>query len=173
MLGLANVSSLMLAALLAGGATAVPQEGGATATPETVSAEAPALDAQTPPTSEELELQRWKLRVLQHPYDLATFYRAGGSRGLYEPSGAPSLSSFYRAETSSARPYWHWRLAPVPRFRGYPPPVLLGPALGEMDLDGPRAFPYDEESEDLALEPGFQPSASTAERPHADSKREP
>jgi len=69
-------------------------------------------EAQTPsrPASEEQTAPRHSIRVLQNPYDLASFYRAGGSApggwaGLADDP-AYAIAGFYRQGNRSSRYGW-------------------------------------------------------------------
>jgi hypothetical protein len=51
---------------------------------------------------------RHKIRVLQHPYDIASFYRSSQGSGFYEEAaGRYPIASFYRSrQTSPYGQFW-------------------------------------------------------------------
>jgi hypothetical protein len=181
MLGLASASMLLMAGMLAGGPPAARQgespdrDQALVAEPSADQGDEAAAETSEPISDEELAREeRWELRVLMSPYDLASFYRAGGSRGLYGATPAGSLSSFYRAAPSGPT---YWRVAPgrfalrarrEPRTRfDIQEEEQLAP-YGELGLR-----PYSSEPAGLAPDaPSSHPRASKARRPAADSNRE-
>jgi hypothetical protein len=90
----------LVALLLAGGLAA-----------QEVSKEESADDSTQPRTR--------KIRVLQHPYDLASFYRASDGSGYgygFQATGRYPIASYYRSSPSSeSAGYWRaqtWRRSP-------------------------------------------------------------
>lgn len=77
----------------------------------------PADDAA--PAVHEPEDTRPQIRVLEHPYDLASFYRAGGPRfGLYERASARyPLASYYRGAINPRGYSRFWTRGYAPRHR--------------------------------------------------------
>jgi hypothetical protein len=182
MLGFASASMLLVAGMLAGGPPAAKQ-GESPDRDQAVTAEASAdqgdeaaAEVSEPLSDEDLAREeRWELRVLMSPYDLASFYRSGGSRGLYGATPSGSLSSFYRAAPSGRPAYW--RVVPGEfALRG-----RRGPGSGFDIQDEEQLAPYGElglrpySSEPAGLgpdDPSSHPRASKARRPVDDSNRE-
>lgn len=183
MLGFASASMLLMAGMLAGGPPADRQ--GASPDRDQAVIDQPssadhgdeaAAEADDAVSDEDVAREeRWELRVLMSPYDLASFYRSGGSRGLYGSTPAGSLSSFYRAAPSG--PPTYWRVAPgefALRARRGPGSRFdieedeqLAP-YGELGLR-----PYSSGPAGLAPDkPSSHPRASKARRPVDDSNRE-
>jgi hypothetical protein len=73
-----------------------------------------------------------KIRVLQHPYDLASFYRSQQDYGLYDvPAGPYPIAGFYRNRQSS--PYGQFWVV------GYGPPGGYSPRdRGRRSMFGRR-----------------------------------
>ena len=111
-------STLLTIALAAFSQVAVAQEKPAT---DTSNEDRPAVEERT---TQEAKAPRRSLRVLQHPYDLASFYRSGGSApggwagladdpayaiaGFYRQGGSPNnrygWSAFWTNGYGAARP---------------------------------------------------------------------
>jgi hypothetical protein len=79
----------------------------------------PSDEAEPEPTHD----ARPQIRVLQHPYDLASFYRADGQQpGFYErAAGAYPISSYYRGGVSARGYSRFWTTGYGPRPVGVVP----------------------------------------------------
>jgi len=106
--------------------------------------------AQEPSAPEAVD-ERPAIRVLAHPYDIASFYRSPDSAGAPGDVRADpyAISGFYRAQGSSYRPfapYWSpyarsWGSASRTALRGTQPRRQHAPAPDHRPAPGEEAVP--------------------------------
>jgi hypothetical protein len=98
-------STLLTIAIAAAAQLALAQDRTASGAQDTVSTQTGA----TAQANEEQATPRRSIKVLQHPYDLASFYRSGGSapEGWAGLTNDPSygIASFYRSQGGSPSRY--------------------------------------------------------------------